>query len=295
MVRPGWPGPCGCRCGRSRGRGLYWLHGVSHGAALRRDETPLGDRLRDHAAHESTAPDGVVVARDRELHLVRVAVGVYHGDDRDAHFVGFRDGDVLFFDVDDEHRIGQACHIPDTAEVALELFKLPGQNKSFLLRHGFEIPSRTHALVLLHFLYTACDSCEVRQHPAKPTFIYIRHPAQLCCTRYRVLRLLLCAHEENAPSVGHHVPHERISQIDPMQCLVQVDDVNTVALSENKALHLRVPAPGLVPEVDSRLQKLPHRDDGHYCSSPSVVVPRALAPRSPSVRGPAATVEAPWA
>ena len=69
----------------------------------------------------------------------------------------------------------------------------------------------------------------------------------------RVLGLLLGAYEENTAAVGHQVPHERIGHVDALQRLVQVDDVNAVALAEDKALHLRVPAPGLVPEMDSRL------------------------------------------
>src|SRR5690606_7224858 len=43
----------------------------------------------------------------------------------------------------------------------------------------------------------------------------------------------------------------------------EVDDVDAVALGEDVALHLRVPAPGLVPKVNATLEQLPHRDDGH--------------------------------
>ncbi len=38
--------------------------------------------------------------------------------------------------------------------------------------------------------------------------------------------------------------------------LLQVDDVDGVALAEDVGLHLRVPAPGLVPEVDAGFQQL---------------------------------------
>jgi len=40
--------------------------------------------------------------------------------------------------------------------------------------------------------------------------------------------------------------------IDP--ALVQVDDVDAVALPEDETTHLRVPTPGLVTEMDSGLQ-----------------------------------------
>src|SRR6185312_1229478 len=42
-----------------------------------------------------------------------------------------------------------------------------------------------------------------------------------------------------------------------------VDDVEPVALGEDEALHLRVPAPGLVPEVHTGFEHFLHGDDGH--------------------------------
>ena len=47
--------------------------------------------------------------------------------------------------------------------------------------------------------------------------------------------------------------------------LLQVDDVDAVALAEDVVLHLRVPALGLVPEVDAGFEQLLHGDggDGH--------------------------------
>ena len=44
--------------------------------------------------------------------------------------------------------------------------------------------------------------------------------------------------------------------------LVQVDDMDTVALRVDIRLHLRIPALGLVSEVDARLQHLLHDDIG---------------------------------
>jgi len=44
------------------------------------------------------------------------------------------------------------------------------------------------------------------------------------------------------------------------------DDVNAIALSENKALHFWVPAAGLVSEVNTVIQQLSRRYDGHGCT-----------------------------
>ena len=51
--------------------------------------------------------------------------------------------------------------------------------------------------------------------------------------------------------------------------LVQIDDVDAVALAVEEALHLRVPAPGLVAEVHPGLEQLLHRDDGHASLPPN--------------------------
>src|SRR5699024_1232955 len=68
-------------------------------------EVALLHGVGDDPAHERTSADGVVVAGDRELDDVGVAVGVDHGDDRDAELVGLGHRDVLLLGVQDEHQV----------------------------------------------------------------------------------------------------------------------------------------------------------------------------------------------
>src|SRR6185436_13517344 len=56
---------------------------------------------------------------------------------------------------------------------------------------------------------------------------------------------------------------EGVRAVDVGQRLLQVDDVDAVALGHDEALHLRVPATGLVTEVDAALEELAHGDDCH--------------------------------
>src|SRR4029079_11290236 len=77
--------------------------------------------------------------------------------------------------------------------------------------------------------------------------------------------------------LGHGVLDERVAGVDVGQRLLQVDDVDAVALGHDEALHLGVPATGLVPEVNAALEELAHGDDGHGRSVPSVVVRAARA------------------
>ncbi len=76
--------------------------------------------------------------------------------------------------------------------------------------------------------------------------------------------------KRTVPFSADQIPQERIGDVDPVERLIEIDDVDAVALTEDKALHLRVPAPGLVTEMNSGLEQLPHGDDSHVNSFPSV-------------------------
>ena len=75
--------------------------------------------------------------------------------------------------------------------------------------------------------------------------------------------------------------HEPVRGVDAVERLLQIDDVDAVALAEDEPLHLRVPAPGLVTEVDTGLQQLLHGDDGHGRASLKVAIfrPRERRPQ----------------
>src|SRR6185312_9054686 len=75
-----------------------------------------------------------------------------------------------------------------------------------------------------------------------------------------LLGLPLGAHEENALALRRELLNERGHLVEELESLLQVNDVDAVALAEDVLLHLRVPTPGLVPEVDSGLQQFLHRD-----------------------------------
>jgi hypothetical protein len=54
--------------------------------------------------------------------------------------------------------------------------------------------------------------------------------------------------------------------LEHLQRLLQVDDVNAVALAEDVFLHLGIPALGLMPEVDSRFEQFLHGDSCQWSS-----------------------------
>ena len=93
------------------------LLGAELGGAVARH---VGDALDDDLA----GADRVVVARDHEVHGIRVAVGVDEPDDRDLQALGLAHADGLGLEVHHEHRVGRALHVGHAAEVRLELVAL---------------------------------------------------------------------------------------------------------------------------------------------------------------------------
>ena len=146
-------------------------------------------------------------------------------------------------------------------------------------------PESPHALVLLHLGDALGDRLEVGEHAAEPALVDVRHAALLGIGLDRVLRLLLRADEQHRAAVGDEVTHERVCGLDPLQRLLEIDDVDAVALAVDEPLHLRVPAAGLMAEVHPGLEQLFHGDDGRGHGGVSLpAVSRSSGPHVDDVR-----------
>ncbi len=224
----------------------------------------VGDGVRDDPGQQRDGADRVVVARDLVVDLVRVAVGVEDGDDRDVELARLVDREVLLLRVDDPDGAGHPGHVTDSAEGLLQLVLLPAQDEQLLLRHpGAGDVVEVEELQLLEALETLVDGLEVREHAAEPPLVDVGHADARRLLGDGLLGLLLRADEQDGAAVGDGLPDELVGTVDERQRLLQVDDVDAVALGEDEPLHLRVPPTGLVPEVDAALEQLAHGDDCH--------------------------------
>ncbi len=161
--------------------------------------------------------------------------------------------------------------MPDPLEVALELPKLPPQLVRFLVGNPLERAVLDHALEFLHPVDAPLDRIEVGQGPAEPAAIHVVGPAPLRLVGDRGLHLLLRPEEQDLLPLGRAVAHEEVGLLEHLHGLLEVDDVNPLALREDVAGHLGVPLPRPVTEMNSGLQEFLHRQDFH------ILLPRIRA------------------
>ena len=104
------------------------------------------------------------------------------------------------------------------------------------------------------------DGAEIGEGAAEPTLV---DPRLVCAGgfgRDSVLRLLLGADEEHLLA-GHGDFTDKLgSRLKAVERLLEINDVDAVALREHERLHLGMPAAGGVSKMDSGLQQGLHRD-----------------------------------
>src|SRR6185437_12659531 len=186
-------------------------------------------------------------------------------------------GQLLLAQVDDEDGVGLLAHVRDAAEIGVELLELALHCDALLRRKQRELAFVPQAPQLVQALDALGDRAPVREQAAEPAVVDVRHAYALGVFLDAVLRLLLGADEQDRAAALGEVAHERLGLVQALRGLLQVDDVDAAALAEDEALHLGIPAAGLVTEVDSGLQELSHADgqgvpfSRFRCRSPSGV------------------------
>ena len=165
--------------------------------------------------------------------------------------------------IDDEHSLRQGLHVLDAAQVLVQLGHLELELDDFLLGQQVERAVLLHGLELLHTVDALTDGAEVGHHAAQPASVDIVHAAAGSLVTDGLLSLLLGADEQDLAALCSGVANEVVSLIELLHGLLQVDDVDAVALGEDVLCHLGVPAAGLVTEVHTCFEKLLHRNDCH--------------------------------
>src|SRR5215203_3385892 len=251
----------------ARRGGVLVVDGHGHAASVLRPDhrllfQPAGAgqvSVRDARREQPDGPDGVVVTRNREVDQLRIAVRVDDRDHRDPQLVGFGDGDVFLLRVDHEERVRQLAHVADPLEVLRHLLPLALQPQLLLLGQRAVLVGEPR-LDLLQTLDRGAERDEVGQRAAEPAVGDGKLTGPPRFLGDGLLGLPLGADEQDPLAFTGEPLYELSDLVEQLERLLQVDDVDSVTLAEDIRLHLRVPTPGLVPEVDASLQQLLHRD-----------------------------------
>jgi hypothetical protein len=220
-------------------------------------------RVGDEVAIELQSPRRVIVGRHRIGDADRIAVGVEDGNHGDVELARFLDRDVFLVGVDHEHQVGDAAHVLDAAEREFELVALARQLQQFLLgAAGLFTAAFEQAFQLAQTGDGAGNGPPVGERAAQPTVVHIILRATLGRDGDGVRRLALSADEQHPSAAGRDFAHLDQGLVEQRHGLRQVDDVDIGPRAEDVALHLRVPAVGLVAEVGAGFEKLPHGEFG---------------------------------
>src|SRR5208282_3275386 len=215
--------------------------------------------------------------------------GVDHGDHRNAQLARFAHRDLLLIRIDDEDRIRQARHVLDAREIRLQVLALALELDHFLLRKQIVTAIGGHFVEFLEPLHGFLYGDPVGQQATEPALVHVEHRAALRLFGDCVLCLALGAHEEDDSAFGRQILHEFRRFLEHLQRLLQIDNVDTIALAKDVLLHLRVPPLRLVPEVNASFEQLLHRDIRQSTSSvglhPDTDRPRIAIPVHPILRG----------
>src|SRR5438477_4273 len=207
--------------------------------------------------------DRVVVRRNDHVDEIGIAVGVDHGRDRYLKSTRLVDRDVLAVRIDDEECRRRALELSDAGEVTIQVGELILEALRVLLRHRREVASLLPLVQVVETLDPLLDRHEVRKESTEPALVNVVHAAALGLLRDRLLRLLLRPDEQDLAAVRGEVAHDAVRLLDAGEGLLEIDDVDAVALDKDELLHLGVPAARLVPEVNPGLQELFHCHDCH--------------------------------
>ena len=99
---------------------------------------------------------------------------------------------------------------------------------------------------------------KIRQGAAQPALVDIKLSAGYRGFLDRFLRLFLAADEQDLPAALRHLLKEIGGALQLFHRLIEIDDVNGVALLENERLHFRIPPFGLVAKMDAGFEQLGH-------------------------------------
>src|SRR5579875_1587363 len=128
----------------------------------------------------------------------------------------------------------------------------------FFFGQALEIASISSRFQVTEVADTRLNSLEIGKHAAEPALVDIEHATAFRLFSNGFLGLFLRADEQNSATIGGELLHKLVSLIEACHRLLEIDDMDAIAIHKDEWLHLGVPAPGLMPKVNACLKQLLH-------------------------------------
>ncbi len=163
---------------------------------------------------------------------------------------------MLLHDINHEEGGGQTCKVSNGTEVLLEFSALACYLQQLALRKVGECAIVHELVYVRHFLDSLTDGGEVGEHTARPTLDDVRHVDRGSLFGYDVLGLFFSSDEQDLLATLGNALESLSSLVDLGYCLVEVDDMNAVALHEDVRSHGGVPLALQMTEMATCLKQL---------------------------------------
>jgi len=154
--------------------------------------------------------------------------------------------------------VGQATHILDAADAALQLFHGTCAHQRFFLGQLVKGAIGLLGLQVTQALYGCTNSFVVSEHTTQPAMADIGHSGAFSLLPHDLSRGALCTDKQYLVFVAGQSCHQVQCFIKSRNCMLEVDDMNFVTGTEDILVHFRVPVTGLVAKVSARLQQVAH-------------------------------------
>ncbi len=242
----------------------------------------LQARIGHARRHQPNRANGIVVARNRVIDLVRITVGIDDGHNGNLEPPAFVYRNRLVLGIDNENRPWEMIHIPNTPQVVVELFTLLGEFDALVLGKQVDGPIVVNRVEVVQAFNALADRLEISEHSAEPAVLNIEHFCAVGLFVNGFLGLLLGSDKKNRSSGGRCFHYKIISGFEHFDGLLQIDDIDPVTSAKDIRFHLRVPPLRLVAEMHPSFKQFLHADIRHFHSPFISVLSAAAVIRTPS-------------
>ncbi len=220
----------------------------------------FNDSISDLANQQLDGADGVIIGGDHIINHTGIAVGVNQCNHRDSLQVGFMHGSVFAHGINNKNQVRNTFEGAHTREAGLKFLDAASDEQTFFFGQSVNITGFDHFFESIKFRNTNQHGRPVGQHTAQPAFGHVGHAAADGFFSDGFLCLAFGADEHDHAALGDSVTNQVVGAIQKLDSLLQVNNMDAVALGENIGAHQRIPFVGAVTEMNTTFQQGFHRN-----------------------------------